>query len=144
MNVKLISFLFTCLVLTACTSTQESPSQSQQSNTTPTITDSRTSSDPDYGYTSHKPIELGGFLRGTRSEGAHIDYFESLTGPNGEKVEVHRLGSCCGFEDDSLPFGGGLLDRYHLSYRGIPEPVVIYVNLYRFNKPMAPMGFLLE
>ncbi|KZN62813.1 hypothetical protein N473_18030 [Pseudoalteromonas luteoviolacea CPMOR-1] len=102
-----------------------------------------TSNDPEYGYTENKPIELGGFLRGTKSAGAHIEYFEGLMGPNGEKVKVTRLGSCCEFEDKSMPFGGGLLDRYQLTYEGQKKPVIIYVNLYKFNKPLAPMGFAL-
>lgn len=102
------------------------------------------SSDSEYGYSPTKPIELGGFLRGTKYEGAHIEYFQSLFGPNGEQLEIKRLGSCCPFEDSSMPFGGGLLDKYELSYEGLSEPVVIHVNLYKFNKPMAPKGFTLN
>ncbi|WP_105167847.1 hypothetical protein [Pseudoalteromonas sp. T1lg23B] len=102
-----------------------------------------TSSDPEYGYSASKPIELGGFLIGSKYHGSHVEYFESLMGPNGEQVTVQRIGSCCPFEDSSMPFGGGLLDKYQLSYEGIPEPVVIHVNLYKFNKPMAPKGFTL-
>jgi hypothetical protein len=102
-----------------------------------------TSKDLTYGYTQENPIELGGFLRGTKYEGAHIQYFESLLGPKGEEVSVKRLGSCCEFLDDSMPFGGGLLDMYQLTYEGISKPVVIYVNLYKFTKPMAPKNFAL-
>lgn len=38
---------------------------------------------------------------------------------------------------------GGFLDRYQLTYEGQKKPVIIYVNLYKFNKPLAPMGFAL-
>lgn len=103
-----------------------------------------TSQDPSYGYRKNNPIELGGFLWGTKFEGSHIQYFEGLMGPNGEQVRVQRLGSCCEFIDSSMPMGGGLLDMYQLSYDGIPEPKVIYVNLYKFKKPMAPKNFVLE
>jgi len=102
-----------------------------------------TSQDPDYGYSSKKPIELGGFLRGTKSYGAHVEYFEGLLGPNGEQVTAQRLGSCCAFEDKTMPFGGGLLDKYQLTYKGQKSPAIIYVNLYKFNKPLAPKGFAL-
>ena len=103
-----------------------------------------TSKDPTYGYNEQNPVELGGFLRGSKYEGAHVEYFQSLLGPNGEQVQVKRLGSCCAFEDSSMPFGGGLLDMYELTYKGISKPIIIYVNLYKFVKPMAPQGFALQ
>ncbi|ALU45320.1 hypothetical protein [Pseudoalteromonas rubra] len=102
-----------------------------------------TASDPQYGYVAHKPVKLGGFLRGSMYEGSHIEYFQSLSGPNGELVQVKRLGSCCPFEDKSMPFGGGMLDKYELSYQGQKKPVTIYVNLYQFEAPKAPQGFTL-
>ena len=103
-----------------------------------------TSKDPTYGYNEQNPVELGGFLLGSKYEGTHVEYFQSLLGPNGEQVQVKRLGSCCAFEDSSMPFGGGLLDMYELTYKGISKPIIIYVNLYKFVKPMAPQGFALQ
>lgn len=103
-----------------------------------------TSSDPEYGYTQEKPIKLGGFMVNSKYAGKHSEYFEGLMGPHGEQVQVERLGSCCMFEDDSLELGGGLLDRYQLSYEGLKQPMIIYVNLYQFERPMAPQGFILE
>lgn len=102
-----------------------------------------TANDPQYGYVAHKPVKLGGFLRGSKYEGSHIEYFQSLTGPNGEPVRVKRLGSCCPFDDQSMPFDGGMLDKYELSYPGQKKPVIIYVNLYQFEAPKAPQGFTL-
>ncbi|WP_440906602.1 hypothetical protein ACMZOO_17920 (plasmid) [Catenovulum sp. SX2] len=131
-NILVLAFIG---FLASCSSTSTQPVATGLSE--------MTSSDPEYGYSENKPIELGGFLRGTKYEGAHIEYFQSLLGPNGEAVQVKRLGSCCPFEDPSMPFGGGLLDQYELSYKGLPKPVVIYVNLYKFNKPIAPKGFTL-
>ncbi|GEK10963.1 hypothetical protein [Pseudoalteromonas peptidolytica] len=131
---KVLVVFFTLLIFGCNTTPKESIS-----------TDSfhLTSNDPEYGYTEKKPIELGSFLRGTKSASAHIEYFDGLIGPNGEKVKVTRLGSCCAFEDKSMPFGGGLLDRYQLTYEGQEKPAIIYVNLYKFNKPLAPKGFSL-
>ncbi|MFD2095121.1 hypothetical protein ACFSJ3_03930 [Corallincola platygyrae] len=103
-----------------------------------------TSLDPEYGLTPQKPVKLGGFMLGTEYEGRHKEYFEGLLGPNGERVQWRRLGSCCAFKDSSLAFGGGLLDVYELSYEGLAEPIHLYVNLYYFEKPMAPVGFTLE
>lgn len=106
-------------------------------------TEAFTSTDKAYGFSADKPVNLGGFLRGTQYEGAHIEYFDNLRGPAGQLVQAIRLGSCCPFEDSSLPFGGGLLDMYELRYDGLAKPVVIYVNLYKFEQPLAPSGFSL-
>ncbi|MCF6442123.1 hypothetical protein L1077_22100 [Pseudoalteromonas luteoviolacea] len=132
---KQVLVIFFTLLILGCDTTPKKPLSAGSFQLT--------SNDPEYGYTENKPIELGGFLRGTKSAGAHIEYFEGLIGPNGEKVKVTRLGSCCAFEDKSMPFGGGMLDRYQLSYKGQEKPAIIYVNLYKFNKPLAPKGFAL-
>ena len=129
--------ILTILFITACSSTT-APESSLNA-----VDLRHTSSDPDYGFSEDKPIMLGGFLSGTEYQGAHIQYFNSLIGPKGESVNVRRLGSCCGFEDASLPLGGGMLDMYELSYSGQSEPVVVFVNLYKFEMPKAPMGFAL-
>jgi hypothetical protein len=132
---KQISIIILTIVLFGCNTTPNKPLSTESFQLT--------SQDSDYGYTSQKPIELGGFLQGTKSAGAHIEYFEGLLGPNGEEVSIQRLGRCCAFEDKTMPFGGGLLDRYQLTYKGQKKPAVIYVNLYKFNKPLAPKGFAL-
>lgn len=132
---KNMVFLFFAVFAFGCTSTNNSNSVE--------VDFSYTSNDPTYGFSQDNPINLGGFLRGTKYEGAHIEYFQSLIGPNGEDVSVSRLGSCCEFIDESLPLGGGLLDRYQLSYEGIDKPIVVYVNLYKFEQPKAPIGFAL-
>ena len=103
-----------------------------------------TSNDTDYGYSEENPIKLGGFLLGTEYAGYHQYFFSRLHGPNGEKLQIQRLGSCCEFEDPSMPMGGGLLDRYELKYEGQKDPAVVYVNLYKFESPMAPKGFVLS
>jgi hypothetical protein len=133
---KSIILMIFLVLLVGCASTDKTPLSADSFN--------MTSTDPSYGFTEKDPIELGGFLRGTKYEGAHVEYFNSLQGPNGEQVQVKRLGSCCSFEDASMPFGGGLLDMYELTYNGISQPMVIYVNLYKFVKPMAPIGFALQ
>lgn len=43
------------------------------------------------------PVELGGFMRGTKYEGAHFEYFSSLLGPQGQKVKVEQLKAPQGF-----------------------------------------------
>jgi hypothetical protein len=91
-----------------------------------------------YGYMPEDPIKVGG---GPRSEHEYLQY---LRGPEGQRLRYQRLGSCCGFEDPSLPFGGGLLDMYEVTYEGLEKPVTLYLDMYRRQEPRAPAGFRLD
>jgi len=91
-----------------------------------------------YGYTQEDPIKVGGGPAGEQ------EYLRHLRGPEGQKLRFERLGSCCGFEDSSLPFGGGMLDMYEVTYEGLEKPVTLYLDMYRREEPRAPTGFSLE
>jgi len=136
MKLKTLIIIGLALFLSACASTPNLPAPVDMQ-----VDASNTSTDASYGYSKDNPILLGGFMLGTQYQGLHYTYFENLIGPQWQKVEVERLGSCCGFSDPELPFGGGLLDMYQLSYEGQKEPVVVFVNLYKYETPKAPIGF---
>lgn len=91
-----------------------------------------------YGYTPEDPIKVGGGPQGER------EYLEYMRGPEGQRLRFHRLGSCCAFKDPSLPFGGGLLDMYEVTYEGLEKPVTLYLDMYRLEEPRAPVGFRLD
>ena len=91
-----------------------------------------------YGYTPEDPIKVGG-----GPDGEH-EYLEHLRGPEGQPLSYNRRGSCCGFEDASLPFGGGMLDMYEVTYEGLEKPVQLYLDMYRRETPRAPSGFRLD
>jgi hypothetical protein len=91
-----------------------------------------------YGYTPEDPIKVGGGPRGEH------EYLQWLRGPEGQRLRYERLGSCCGFTDPSLPFGGGLLDMYEVTYDGLEKPVKLYLDMYRHEGPRAPAGFRLD
>ncbi|HLM45555.1 MAG TPA: hypothetical protein VK458_16900 [Myxococcaceae bacterium] len=91
-----------------------------------------------YGYTQEDPIKVGGGPAGEQ------EYLRHLRGPEGQKLRFERLGSCCGFEDSSLPFGGGMLDMYEVTYEGLRKPVTLYLDMYRRVEPRAPTGFRLD
>ena len=58
-----------------------------------------------------------------------------------------RIGTCCKFKTDNSPLGSGLLDQYEVSYDGLVEPVILYLNMYDpdpDNKIQAPKGFKLK
>lgn len=83
--------------------------------------------DSTYGYTTSNPVQVGG---GPSNERA---YLGMLTGPNGEMLQFARLGSFGGFDV--------LVDGYECSYEGADSSVVIYIDMYTYNDPKAPVGF---
>ncbi|MFY0529634.1 hypothetical protein ACN28I_42875 [Archangium gephyra] len=91
-----------------------------------------------YGYTPENPIKVGG-----GPDGEH-EYLQHLRGPEGQQLSYNRLGSCCGFEDASLPFGGGMLDMYEVTYEGLEKPVTLFLDMYRREEPRAPSGFRID
>lgn len=58
-------------------------------------------------------------------------------------VSFRRLGSCCFFNTLNGYDGRGLLDQYEVTYKGIPKPVIPYLNLYDTAPLQAPPGFSL-
>jgi hypothetical protein len=96
--------------------------------------------DSTYGYTSENPIKVGGFKQGRNNQNQLL-YLDQLRGPNGEKVEFVRLGSCCFYDTPNGIMGRGLLDRYQLTYPGLEEPIVLYLSLYDYEAPKIPVGF---
>lgn len=95
--------------------------------------------DPEYGYSQEKPIRIGKLP--ARS---HIFYLNTLRGPNGEAIEYERKGSCCEFNDKSLPLGGGLLDVYKIKVDGSGDEITLYVDMYRLGPPQLPVGFTIR
>lgn len=100
------------------------------------ITKLALANDPEYGYSYDKPIRTGPI-----SLKFHLLYLNSLRGPKGEVLEYERKGSCCAFEDDTLPPGGGLLDVYKVKVDGSSDVITLYVDMYRKGPPQLPVGF---
>lgn len=150
-----LCLLFLCLYLASCSSTKNfAPSGSALDYKSPNIKqeflDQNTfkilsfSKDNTYGYNQKNPVMVGGALN---SEGPVNErrFLNALAGPNGEEISYHRLGSCCDFSTKNSPFGGGgKLDRYSVSYDGIKEPVVLYINMYDSDTLKVPTGFKLK
>jgi hypothetical protein len=91
-----------------------------------------------YGLTDKTAIKTGGGPKGQRA------YLDKLRGPKGEKVKYKRIGSCCAFETPNAPWGG-MLDKYELTYEGLSEPVIVYLNMYDLpeGKLFPPAGFIM-
>ena len=97
------------------------------------------SDDGTYGYTEKNPIKVGGSVQGGAANERR--YLNALLGPNGEKIEYVRRGSCCMFKTPNGISGTGLLDAYEVKYAGLDKPIVLYVNMYDYGYLKAPKGF---
>jgi hypothetical protein len=97
-----------------------------------------------YGVSETNPILVGG-LGGSNRAANEDAYLARLRGPAGEPVSHRRLGSCCVFPTPNPHYGvGGALDRVEVTYPGLAEPVVLYLNAYDPGEPRAPAGFVLS
>ncbi|MCK4666063.1 2-dehydro-3-deoxyphosphooctonate aldolase [Candidatus Dependentiae bacterium] len=105
---------------------------------TPTVI----SSDETYGYTEENPINVGGVYE--TGPLRKRQYLNCLLGPNGEEITYYREGSCCHFETPNGLLGIGLLDRFNITYPGLKEPIILFLNQYDYEKPMAPKGFTIK
>lgn len=100
-----------------------------------------------YGYTPSDPVKLGV----TKLDVAlkYPDkYFNTLVGPNGEPVYYRRIKSCCPFKtvnSEEYPYQNlAVLEVYEISYEGLKEPLLIYVNFFDEGKVLAPKGFSIK
>jgi hypothetical protein len=91
-----------------------------------------------YGYTEANPISTGDGPSGERA------YLNRLTGPNGEKIQYSRIGSCCPFKTkNGLLDNTGMLDKYEVTYEGLGRKIILYLNMYDKGEMVAPKGFVL-
>jgi hypothetical protein len=127
-------------LLASCSSPKSSQSNyfSGNGNSNGTFTITEVSTDETYGYTEKNPVKVGGGQSGPANE---RKYLNSLTGPNGEELKYERKGSCCPFETPNGFMGGGMLDRYEVTYAGLSKPIIIYINMYDKDVLKAPKGF---
>jgi hypothetical protein len=83
---------------------------------------------------------VGGGSDGPKNERRFLN---ALCGPNGEKIEYYRIGSCCPFESENSAFGG-MLDKYNITYKGLKKDIIIYINMYDSDILKVPVGLELK
>lgn len=145
---KLLIFITTILIITSCSTSKKtsdggygSPNLKQELIDDNTFKITRYSKDSTYGYTEKNPIMVGGnSIEGVKNERRFIN---ALCCPNGEKLEYYRIGSCCPFESKNSVFGG-MLDMYSVTYRGLNDSLVIYINMYDSDILRVPVGLKLK
>ncbi len=92
--------------------------------------DCEIASSSDYGYSLSDPIRVGGGWAGANRT---IAVLEALRGPDGQGTQFHRVGTQGSPE-------GHLVDLYELTYAGLKEPIVLYVDQYSFEVVKTPQG----
>ena len=97
------------------------------------------SNDSDYGFSSTKPIKVGGFRDETGSNNQWIYLSKLKTYKKNEILTIYRIGSCCMFKTSNGMFGKGLLDKYAIITKF--DTVMLFLNLYDYEMPKTPMFF---
>jgi hypothetical protein len=95
-------------------------------NRCPVATDSA------YGLSVTNAVKVGlDEATGPAREG---QYLKALRGPAGQPVRASRIGSALS--------EGTVLHIYELTYEGLEKPVAVYLDVYHFEAPKAPLGFM--
>ncbi len=92
-----------------------------------------TSADPTYGLTPANPVQIaGGAMYVAASEER---YLAALRGPDGQAIQYTRIGSRPQSANNPT-----ILDRYDVWYDGLEKPISLYLDVYHYWEPSAPMG----
>ena len=98
------------------------------------------SNDPTYGYSIKNPIKVGGVEEGIGVINERR-FLNALVGPNREAVYYERLGSVSNGGNELTRV---LLDKYKITYEGLEEEIILYINMYKSSKLKVPVGFKLR
>lgn len=69
-----------------------------------------------------------------------LSYLFALKGPNGEKTFASRIGSCCPYSKEYKPNDSGMLAKWSITYSGLKEPIILYLNKNVYEEPKCPIG----
>ncbi len=149
MKLKFIPFLAFILIVSSCISTKSTLMNVDNNAPIPTLSKegffvlTNFSKDKKYGYDKDYPINV--FYRNSNSEDINQKRFlNALSGPNGEVIIYTKTGICCPFPSKNVVTGGGFLDVYQITYEGLQNPIVLYLNRYERGELSVPVGFGLK
>ena len=129
---SLFIFLITCLALSQ-------KAYGQQFSDDGTMLLQEVAADKEYGYSSKVKNSI--MVGSIKNETA---FLKALQGPNGEPISARRLSSCCEFKSKRAAFGKGYLDLWEITYEGLQQPILIYLNGYEFDNPKCPAGLSIK
>ena len=115
--------------------TETKPASIPTLETTETL-ECQFSSDPDYGFSADKPIQVGSNRLSDGPE-RELIYLLTLRGPKGEEVFYTR-------QSPEFNQAGTIVDPYLVEYGGIKEALTLYFDLYTYAPLLVPLGFTCE
>lgn len=94
-----------------------------------------------YGYLNEEPIKVGGGYKG----GYHFQFIAHLKGPNGEELEITRIGSCGSYKGLDKKYGNamiteGVLTCFEINCASFKKPKMIVLDKYRDGELFIPKG----
>jgi len=98
------------------------------------------SNDSSYGYTKENPIKVGGAKDGVGPLNERR-FLNALVGPNGEIISYERLGSTSTGRNELTRV---IIDMYKITYDGLKQDIILYVNMYQTSELKVPSGFKLK
>ncbi len=145
---KIIAFSF-LILLVSCISTKNTIQNIDDTAVLPKIfvgqfVLTETATDSKYGYSEFYPVNLG-FSKFENSNNQNVNrFFNSITGPNGEKLTYRLLATCCPFPSKNNKMGAGTLDLYEIYFDEKATDKKIYINTFEKGKVMCPKGFSIK
>ena len=145
---KYLFSIITALLLTSCVSTQSTLKNVDNSAIRPAIKDlayviTEYATDNKYGYDQDYPINIS-FIH-EKQEDINIQYyFNSLEGPNGEKISYKKVDTCCPFPSKNSLMGAGTVGIYEVMLEGSNKKVMLYFNIFEKGKILCPKGFAIK
>jgi len=101
------------------------------------------SSDPEYGKTEEKPINVGGYKE-TGGHGGQRWFLKQLREISDKPFLSKRTGHCCWHKSPNGYKGMGALDKYEINIIGEEKSIYLYLNSYKYEQPKIPQGFTTE
>ncbi|HSD09112.1 2-dehydro-3-deoxyphosphooctonate aldolase [Flavobacterium sp.] len=145
---KIALFVTLVLLITSCGNIKSSLKNVDNNAPVPVVKNNAFvitaySKDKKYGYNKDYPINI--FYKGTSNDTINQRYFlNALAGPKGEKITYKKLENCCPFPTKTSDMGAGFLDVYELTWQGLKNPIILYLNIYERGQLMVPVGLSLK
>jgi hypothetical protein len=140
---SVLKLLFLFILITSCGAKKSKITSAgathatKASHHTPFFDISEYSKDKDYGLSGDNPVKVG-----EKSVKNQLRYLASLAGPNGEELNYHRRGACCGYKSKNGYDSVALVDVYEVTYEGLKKPILVYISFYDFETLYLPQGFI--
>lgn len=144
-----ISILILIFMMSSCISTKNTIKNIDNNAPIPQLTKenvfvlTKYSSNSKYGFDKDFPINV--FYKNSKDENLNsMRFLNALAGPKGEKIQFHKVESCCPFPSTNSELGAGFLDVYQITYNGLSKPKILYINIYERGILEVPVGFTIK